>query len=242
MRSFRRARLMAALTVLPLSLTLVAAEGDNCRSVDPDQVADSGDEYDICTVQTYFHASDPNKVSNLADQDGSPLALPSWDTNPPAGSVTGGNGAGYAASSPAGNAGQGRAVFVGTFEGELDVLDFDLHLLYHGLFQPDDIDVNIVIDDAVYAIASQFEVKDGPAPTASTPATFMQEFAVTGIRAALERRGLPTDGTHTIRVEVAPYFTDSGNWAYVYDTTEVPSGILFNPEVLATGTPTIGAF
>ncbi len=171
MRPFRRSPLLAALAALPLSLTLVAADTADCRTIDPDGVADTGDEYELCTVQTYLHASDANKAANLADEADSPFLLPTWDTNPPAGSVTGGNGAGYAASSPASNADEGRAVWEGTFEGELDSMDVDLHILYplFAAYQPDDINLTVVIDGEPLVIASKFEVKESPAETASTP-------------------------------------------------------------------------
>lgn len=230
-------KLIAVLAVLPLAAVTVAAGDDGCRTVDPDGVADTGDEYVLCEVQTWFHAADA-KVQNASYVNEDAVPLPSWDENPPAGSVSGGNGGGFAASAQ-GDTTSGRlhATFEGTFTGELDVLDVDLHLLY-GLFavyRPDDIQMTVYVDEFPVFSGTGIAVRT-TADTANTPVTFKQEFALVGIRDSLKSYGLPTDGEHTVRIEVRPHFLDSGNWAYVFDTTEVPSGILFNPETITPGT------
>jgi hypothetical protein len=65
-------------------------------------------------------------------------------------------------------------------------------------------------------------------PNPDGDATYRLRFAYTGIHVAMERGGLEPGGEHEIRFNVVPRYANTSNALFVYDTTEVPAGILFN--------------
>lgn len=228
----------AGLLALPLALTAVAAETPETCYValegDPDTAED---DVLACELQTWLHAS-TTKVSNLSDVDAQPPV--GFDENEPTASVTAGAGAGALGSGVPRAAGEttGSSLVVeGTFTGPIDVLDFDLHAIapLSPVYTPDDIALTVEIDGVpVMTHGTQRIVNVKPAPNATSPATFQLDFAVTNIATYFELAGLDLspDAEHTVRVVAQPWFVNSGNWIWVFDTTEVPSGITFNPVVI----------
>lgn len=225
----RFSKIVAGVALVPIAVAMLAAQvPEGCYLVDDRGTEDPADDLVACEQQTYFHETE-TKAANLSNVDDSPQSVPSWDTEAPTQSVQDGGGAGFLSlSSQYPQDGAATAVFEGTFEGVLDAMDFDLFLLR--LWQvapPDDISLTIEVDGIAVFSGSEIEVNQRPAPTGD--AAVQQDFTVTGIASALEQFGDGADGTHEIRIEVTGYFIDSGNWIYVFDTTEVPAGIRFNP-------------
>lgn len=238
-----RTRLTSTLVLLPLALGGLAAASDDCRTVDPDETV-AGDEYELCTLRTYFHAAD-TKASNLGTVEGSPHGLPSWDAEAPTTSVSGGGGAGFLSNSivtqgPGGD--QGRAVFEGTFDGIVDVLDVDLHLMGPVPTTAAVYNVTLEIDGIPYAEAQELEIVAAEEPNA-TGAAKRLDFAITGLAEILiDDFGATEASALTYRLEVEPTYIVNDTALFVFDTTEVPGGITFNPASLPAGLPTIAAF
>ncbi|MFP5308208.1 MAG: hypothetical protein ACLGIR_01345 [Actinomycetes bacterium] len=222
-----------ALLTLPLALSTVAANHvpEGCYVAVAG--ATEADDVIACQQQVWLHQS-TTKVSNLASQGVQPDV--SWNTTAPTASVSSGAGGGAAAAGASRTAEEREAaalVVEGKFTGVLDRMDVDLHLLtpLRTVYAPDDITIGITVNGVEIASpTTQRIVNVRPAPNASTGAAFQQDFVITGLAEALDVFGvenLPTT-EHTIKVEFRPWFVNSGNWVYVFDTTEVPSNITFN--------------
>lgn len=238
-----RSRLFILLAALPLAAVSLAAEGEveepHCYLVDVEDTPDDlEDDVEACAVETWFHraATPVGNAEALAAE-----SFPTFDTTPPAGSVAGGNGGGYGGSSIVEIADPGSptagARFVGEFEGVIDVIDVTLHGFYNGFGStggPTDrrahtIDLYLTIDGATITGPTEISVatSDFDDPTAA-PHQF--DFAVTGIAKMIHMYGLDPVGPHTVELTIVPKYINTNPAAiYVYDTTEVPGGIHFNP-------------
>lgn len=221
----------------------IAADApEGCYVVDEADPATTDDDVFACEQQTYFHAAE-TKFSNLGTIAPDAHGLPSWDENPPAGSVQGGNGAGFLSNSTIyqGNGGsEGSAVFEGTFTGPLDVMDVDLHLLGPVPITADAYNVRVEIDGGdAFVNAGEVTIVPQEEPNA-TGAAQRLDFAITNIYDTLKRWGT-VDGEHTIRIEVEPTYLVNDTAVFVFDTTEVPGGITFNPVDGVDDVPTISA-
>ena len=204
------------LVALALSLAVPAA-------------ADHGDIHPtLRTEQTYFHCAGPVKVQNFYTAQG---VIPGWDTNPPAGSVQAGEGCGYyeniitedADPSPV------KATWEGTFAGNLDSLTVELHRLLPAAGASTNLVVGTVTIDGVERFSGDIDLQ----PVASeTGASTMAKFSLRRLKYLTE----DGDGTteRTIRVTIDSYNEQQSAW--VWDTTEVPSGVVFNPASLAGST------
>lgn len=244
----RRSRLAAALTVLPLAISALAFDqaDEVCRTVDPDGVAGSADDHELCTV-TGFITGTTTKAGNASYVPSSPQAVASWDETPPTTAFSAGGGSGYLSSNGGNNSGMAKAVYEGTFEGELDSIEFDLYVLFRPdvLIQPDDIKIQLEARESgsdawttILPLSGQFDV-DAEYLGGSTQILWRQDFGLTGLRKALTWAGLGGDISRDLRVTIVPHFIDSGNWVYVHDATEVPSALTFNPENIFV--PTLSA-
>ncbi len=204
----------------------------------------------------FFHCTGPTKVQNVNHQLGS--GAPGWNTTAPTQSYTQGAGCGtldnflYVEESPS----IYDASFGGTFTGNLRNLTVRLHNLVLGRARTAEttpLAIRLLIDGQHYIASagaqpygSMVEVK--PVPS-STGATELLEFSITGLGSATEikdAQGNVTDvktpglasedgaGTaqHEVLLIVTPFYTPYNN-AFVWDATEIASGITFNPPTLA---------
>lgn len=234
-----RNRLLILLAILPLAaVSLASTEAPECYLIDlagtPD---DTSDDVEACELETWFHRADTpaGNVEALGAE-----SYPTFDTNPPAGSVTAGNGGGYLGSSIVNVADPGSPTsgvrFVGEFDGVMDVMDITLHGFYNGYGStggPTDrrahtIDLYLAIDGVQVVSGTEVSVGTSEAETANAAHQF--DFAVTGLAQLMDVFGFDLTATHTIELTVVPKYVNTNPVAlYVYDTTEVPGGILFNP-------------
>ncbi|MGH2691351.1 MAG: hypothetical protein ACRDHM_02500 [Actinomycetota bacterium] len=204
----------------------------------------------------FFHCTGPTKVQNVNYQ----LAggSPSWNTSEPTQSYTQGGGCGtldtflYVADPES----VYDAAFKGTFTGNLRNMTVRLHNLLLGRIRTTEntqLAIRLLIDGEQYipSVASQpYGSQVDVAPVlSSTGLSELLEFSITGLGSAtevtdsqgnvidIETTGLATedgDGTaeHEVVLTVTPFFTPYSN-AFVWDATEIASGISFNPPTLA---------
>jgi hypothetical protein len=252
-----RVRLLAALTAALLVAALAgagAAEelsspfgseaeagGSACVIAVPEAEADTDAEADgdtdeepvLCESQVFFKPAD-TKVGNLAGQglDGTPT----WDDQAPTDSVATGAGGGYATF----RAGElfdvpgdptYKPTFQGTFTGPLDTLAVDLYLfspVYQRTGTEFPLLVSVKIDGKIIAFHDSEEI-DTPIQPGGDAAALIR-FALTDLYEVMERRGLDLshDAEHTMEISATARYFGDGNSVFVYDTTEVPSGMTFN--------------
>lgn len=237
-----RAALALVLSTL-LALTLAASgasaheEHDevepDCRLVRGADTTDTTDDVEVCRQGVWFHQAD-TKVANVAGQGLD--SLPSWDTHPPTTSVTGGAGAGYLGSSVYQLSGENNPTyhpaFEGTFAGPIDTALIDLYLfppnrmVEQASGQADIIrvDANLFVDGKMLASFGELHVplEDGG------NAVKRIRFAWQDLYRQFEAQNIEGAGEHTVRLEIVGTGLGSDGAIWVFDTTEVPSGITFN--------------
>jgi hypothetical protein len=177
--------------------------------------------------RVWFHCGGTTKVQNASVVES---AVPSWNTTAPTQSVQSGAGCGFADSLLLGTAPANLydAVWSGTFKGNLQSMTVELHSIYAGAGRA----------LATYGIAARVVI-DGKDQTgnvtvvpvrSSTGASEMVRFTIVGLERVFGTE--PGDGakTHTITLSINNRFVDANPFgAWVFDTTEVPAGITFNP-------------
>jgi hypothetical protein len=195
----------------------------------------------------YFHCTGPTKISNLNNINAQGQA---WDTNAPTQSVQQGAGCGAIDFGAVRNAGLVDGYFKGKFTGNLRDLTLRVHNLLLGRARNTpqltvkiselEIDGALVVDNLTANVTPV---------VSSTGASELVELSITGIGSATEVKdangnvidvqtsGLATeDGDGTTVHDITIYLDTDPNQqqsAWVWDTTEVPSGIVFNPPTLA---------
>ena len=191
--------------------------------------------------QVYFHCSGDTKLANVTNADSG--AVPSWDTTAPTGSVTQGAGCGWADPSPVRNTqseGLSDGVWKGFFNGNLDSLTVQAHAIGVGPGRSganQTVRVTLFVDgESVFGTdasgnASRREVVMKPV-VSSSQASALFEFTITGLGLLTE------DGEGMSEREIAVTLASGSEplQGWVYDTTEVPSGITFNPATPAAVT------
>lgn len=219
--------LVLALAAVPFSAG-AEESADTCRLADPDDP----DSSELCREQAWFAPAE-TKAGNLGALG--LTGLPTWTDEEPTTSVTGGAGGGYLGSpvvdivfptSP-----EAGVTFEGTFTGPLDSLLVTLHAFLpyknatdgtkHGFT------TELLIDEEpIFFAGGPFDVAISPAGDA----VYEMQFAFTDLLRDIEEYvGTGPDTEHTIRLNVSPYYV--GDEAlYVYGTSEVPGGLVFNPE------------
>jgi hypothetical protein len=234
-----RVRLAVILAAALSTLVVVAAQPASAGPLDPQ----------FKSQRVYFHCNGPTKVGNVnLVADGS---IPGWNTTPPAGSVTDGEGCTTADANgvavvvdPQENPTDG--VWRGTFTGNLDTLTVQAHCMFCvGIARATGegtLGVRLNIDgEAITGDGS--DIREVPAVEENMGVTQLYEFSVTDID--FVEPNLDTDGDgvgdnpfgsveHTITLTLDGYdvgFNTFGQW--VYDTSEVESGITFNPATLS---------
>lgn len=177
--------------------------------------------------QVFFHCGTGPKVQNVSVAQG---VVPTWDTKVPAQSVQDGGGCGqYDNLLSGGMNGNADAKWAGTFTGNLDTLNIQLYRMGDtvGATMPDTLVVTLTIDGEVRYegdVAANHTVNN-------SGATHEMSLGFRNVNLKAEEGDGQTQ--HTIELMVASYNETQSMW--VYDTTEVPAGITFNPARLAAG-------
>ncbi|MBW3664592.1 MAG: hypothetical protein KY469_15940 [Actinobacteria bacterium] len=248
-------RFITALVTAPaLFVPLVAAHvPDDCRVIDARDPDDHEDDVVVCRVDTWFHAPETDEpVARFGNAGALVEELPTWSTDAPAAAPDG--GAGYVGLNILHNlppqAGTkfhpaGGPTFEGTFTGPIDNLAVTLHFVspnrqaLQTLLPDFDTVLQLTIDGNPY-----FETTGGngtkvtvDAATGEVPTV---RFAFIGVYPTMLAQGadIDADAEHTIRLHIAPLRTGDETM-FVYDTAEVPSGMVFNiePPSLSDFTP-----
>lgn len=196
---------------------------------------DSSDDVDACRQDVWFHGAGL-PADNIDNAQGD-FAV--WDTEPPTASVTEGAGNGVVANSALHQQAQPfdeRAAFVaaGSHDGAIDDIAVDLYLFTPGTNVDDpnnpvvrgdySIDAQLVIDGTAVQTLADKVVTLEPAGDAVQRITF----AFRDVSDVIELLG-DLDATHDVEVRVHGLAIISDAAAFVYDTTEVPAGMVFNP-------------
>lgn len=184
----------------------------------------------FCREDVWFHQAE-TKAGNLAATG--QTEFPSWDTEEPTASVTEGAGGGYLGNGTAWQM-QGaydpavNPTFHGSFTGNIESLAIDMYLFAPGR-QNDEtfpMGVSITIDgeQVVWVPSVDLPLEPGG------DAVLRTEVLFTGLDAAMEDFGVTSDETteHEIELVLTPYAIATTTAILVYDTTEVPSGMVFN--------------
>ncbi|MGH2711948.1 MAG: hypothetical protein ACRDH9_12180 [Actinomycetota bacterium] len=229
--------------IVPVSLVLLmlagsaalAANGD-CRLIRGATTPDTTDDVSVCRQDTWIHQA-TTKFGN-APAYGIPNAgteYPSWNTTPPADSVQDGAGGGYLSlaaysQNTSYTDPKGAVTFRGSFTGNLDNIAAKLFL-----FSP------VRSADATQAVSMRlnidnttiYQTGDAADRTPLTPggdAVLQTNFAFVDLYKAMDEAGLALGDTvvHTVELVIGNWFTVNDNALYVYDTTEVPAGLVFN--------------
>jgi hypothetical protein len=236
------------------AVTVVAAGG-------PAAATHGGSHPTFRTERVYFHCAGVNKVQNVAIvTDGTP----SWDTTAPTQSVQQGAGCGALDPGAARGTAQESiydAAFRGKFTGNLRDLTVELHNLALSRLRPGQmfiLRVRLSIDETPVFTETVGNFVNVVPEASSTGASEKFLFSIRGLGCAREitdadgnvvdvkTAGLATDDgngddEHELLLTIdsgivgAPTQNQTQNSIWVWDTTEVPSGITFNPETLAAG-------
>ena len=226
---------LAALLVV--TVTAAGAAPGDCRLIRGATTPETEDDVSICRQDVWIHQA-ATKAGNLA-ASGAPNAgdFPSWDTTQPTVSVQSGAGAGYlslAAFSQNVNRYDGRAAttFRGSFTGHLDNMALTLYLFSPArqIDPTQAVSLRLTID-GVTAYQTGAEA-DRPPLSPAGDAVLQTQFAFDNIHKKMEALGITgaPDTEHTIELVISQWFTVNDNAIYVYDTSEVPAGIVFNLE------------
>jgi hypothetical protein len=199
--------------------------------------------------QVYFHCAGSTKLGNvsLAAEN----VIPSWNTTAPNASIQSGAGCGTedingvaVVVDPQENPTDG--VWKGTFVGNLDQMTVGVYdFLTVGTAQTDGVGaVGVRLNiDGEDLTGDGTDTNDVNAVSTNSGATWRYDFSITNIGFVEPNEDVDGDGIgdnpfgveeHTLTLTVDGYNPDQnmlGMWAY--DTTEVPSGITFNPPTLA---------
>lgn len=203
--------------------------GTDCRLIrGADTVDDETDDVEVCRQDVWFHATD-TKAGNLGGATG----FPAWDTTPPDTSVTGGAGGGSFATSALHQTGSPHdenvaMVAEGGFTGVIDTLAVELYLFPPaGMAQSETtfrVDAQLTVDGQAVANIADLTV---PMETAGDAVQRIR-FAWTKLAGIIELWGLELDGDHDVRISVHGTGIATNGALFVYDTTEVPAGLVFN--------------
>jgi hypothetical protein len=187
----------------------------------------TAEEVELREERVYFHCNGETKVSNLhATLDG---AIVGWDTNAPTQSFTQGAGCGTADTTFTGTADHNPlydAPFAGVFKGELDSLTIHAHSIPVGSNRRSStFGVNVLLQVNGKTLVNRDLLIREPATVSSTGLSHLLEVTVTDIGLVGEQF---RNRNHRVELTLMTYYTDHVN-AWVFDATEVDSGITFNP-------------
>lgn len=208
----------------------------HCELLRGADTEDSGDDIEACRTDVWFHDAG-TKVDNLDNAQGT---FATWDSTPPSTSVTGGAGGGAVSTSVLHQVGGSpfdeRESFVaaGRVEGAIDAIAVELYLFP----LQDTADGNMA-----YEIDAELEVDGTPLATKAGHVTEMEvagdavrrlRFAFTGLADLIDQYhgfGLveALGAGHDLKLTVHGTGIASDAAVWVYDTTEVPAGMVVNP-------------
>jgi hypothetical protein len=180
------------------------------------------------TERVYFHCVGPVKLQHAYNVQNQ---YPTWDTTPPAGSVQGGEGCGrpeYGLTNGDDRRNPHDTVFRGTFTGNLNAFNVELHDLasvFGNTMGEIPMIVTLYVDGSPILDSGVISV---PAEASETGASHVARFSIDNLRLADE----VGDGEIERTLELVVRSTLDSAHAWVWDTTEVPAGITFNPEKL----------
>lgn len=233
---------LPALCVLAMTDPIVQPDAPaSCTLVRGGETETTEDDLEACRSDVWFHDAG-TKVDNLDNAQGT---FATWDTTPPATSVTGGAGGGALATSASHQNGtpfDERESFTaaGTVDGALDAVAVELYL-----FPP----AGMAAQETTFRVDAELEV-DGVQLAAINDRTVPMEtagdavqrirFSFTGLADLIEQyhdfdlvNALGTQ--HEVKLTVHGTGIGTNGAVFVYDTTEVPAGMVLNPpaELLA---------
>jgi hypothetical protein len=231
-----RIALAAALAIAAVALPVAAQEENDeendeavCYHTEFDEEGNpTGPEF--CTLEAWFHRAETH-AGNLGATGAT--GYPSWSAEEPTASVTAGAGGGYLGNGTFWQTGNDddptyAPTFEGTFTGNIDNLDVTMYLFAPGRQNEADIlmGIKLVIDGQDVGWISETNLPLEP----GGDAVLMTGFVLTGIHDAMTLMGLETgdDVEHDLRLQIVPYAIATTTAILVYDTSEVPSGMVFN--------------
>jgi hypothetical protein len=190
--------------------------------------ADHGDIHPTTrTERTYFTCAGETKAQTVHIlQDN----IPSWDTTAPTDSVSSGAGCGHL-EGPVAGAQPGTihdAIWQGTFTGNLSSLTVELHSInatFDRALAEQWLQVTLLVDgEVIYEPANEEDYLVVSVEPSESGASHAIRFSITHLPFLLE----DGDGEQEREITLAIHNEDFAN-LWVWDTTEVPAGITFNP-------------
>lgn len=267
MRSRLPARLAAPIAVAALSLAGIAAGTpvEGCYVAIEGDAATADDDVFACETATWIADPAGSKVGNLAVADDT--RYPTFSDEEPAASVSSGAGAGYLGTSllqlnePDVDA-TGFTI-KGEFTGPIDALAITLHGVHSGLgrlpfsptgpIPPENPNPTAPVERAGMTAYVSLEVDGMPiipgqslavafttdaAPTAAASERYRA--TITDLANDLYGLDLGAETVHQVTLRVTPrYINTDPAVVYLYGTSEVPSGVVFNPLVLDENVTTV---
>jgi hypothetical protein len=180
---------------------------------------------ELIETPTYLLCEGTTKVAQ-ANYAVDGIEVTTWGTDAPTQSVQAGAGCGSADTSLTGTTTNNPIYdfpMSGTFTGNLDAITVELHSIdTTGRLGDINVDLQLSIDGKVVLTDA---LVTAPVTTSSTGATESITFTITDLD-LLEEADLKT---HRVELTVQTHFLDDAN-GWVWGTTEVPSGLTFNPE------------
>lgn len=229
---------LLSLTVGSLALADPAVDADaelHCELIRGAETEDVADDVEACRQDVWFHGA--GLPADNVDNSQGTFAV--WDIEPPAASVTAGAGNGVLANSALHQTSSPfdeRAAFVasGSFDGAIDDVAVELYLFTPGTNVDDpnnpvvrgdfSVDAELLVDGFAVASIADRVVTLEPAGDAVQRITF----AFRDVADMIELIG-GLDEEHEVEVRVHGTTIVSDAAIFVYDTTEVPAGMVFNP-------------
>ncbi|HEV3475239.1 MAG TPA: hypothetical protein VG602_07730 [Actinomycetota bacterium] len=183
----------------------------------------SGQTAEVPTFRTeraYFKCAEGPKLQNVAVLQGT---IPTWNTTPPAGSFTAGNGCGFYENLA--NASGLNLEFKGTFTGNLDNLTVELHDIYASTGRPN----HQILMRAVLTIDDEPVVESALMnfPTTASSTGISEKIAFTFTELNFDEE--LGDGTQVHNIHLVARGGTETQSLFVWDASEVPAGLTFNP-------------
>lgn len=194
---------------------------------------DHTDDVSVCRQDVFVHKGSA-QLGNLAGQGQS--TSPSWNTTAPTGPIQ--NAGVYVSSSEvdifvAEGDPTNRATFNGGFTGTLDTLAIKMHL--RDAFNETNgnsfgAEIFLAIDGEV--VHDNYDTAAIELPIKSVGNYRRVDFAFTNLYEAMKNLGLDLSPTkaHTIQLGLVGWFFPASETVFLYDSVDVPSGMVFNLE------------
>lgn len=173
--------------------------------------------------RTYYTCADDLKLQNIPAAQGT---YPSWDTTAPSEGVMDGAGCGQYENLL--TADPFKLVYEGTFVGNLNSMTVELYAIDFGSSRATNtypLDFTVSVDGTEVFFSDFYQM---PVEYVNSSITSKMTFSLSG----LNYRSEPGNGVteRTIRLDIESYNEMQTLW--VWETSEVPAGITFNPTSL----------